>query len=175
MSYRIIAIAILAVFYGCYYAKLLFQSKKGIKTDLLGKGKTGTARAVEIGVKTATIICLIAEAVCIFINISMLGTGWRIGGACVAAMGTVIFIFSMTTMSDSWRAGVPAKRETKLVTGGIYKISRNPAFLGFDMVYIGILLMFFAVGIDGACGIYASFADCKCGGGLFVCRIWCGI
>lgn len=25
----------------------------------------------------------------------------------------------------------------------IYQISRNPAFLGFDLVYIGILLMFF--------------------------------
>ncbi|MEE3470168.1 MAG: hypothetical protein VZR24_05840 [Butyrivibrio hungatei] len=26
---------------------------------------------------------------------------------------------------------------------GIYNYSRNPAFLGFDLVYIGILLMFF--------------------------------
>ena len=33
--------------------------------------------------------------------------------------------------------------KTELVTDGIYQISRNPAFLGFDLVYIGILLMFF--------------------------------
>lgn len=39
--------------------------------------------------------------------------------------------------------GKPAKDKTKLVTSGIYRISRNPAFLGFDMVYAGILLMFF--------------------------------
>ena len=33
--------------------------------------------------------------------------------------------------------------KTELVTNGIYQISRNPAFLGFDLLYIGTLLMFF--------------------------------
>lgn len=37
--------------------------------------------------------------------------------------------------------------QTELVTEGIYGISRNPAFLGFDLVYIGILLMFFNLGL----------------------------
>lgn len=47
------------------------------------------------------------------------------------------------TMKDSWRAGVSETDKTDLVTDGIYQISRNPAFLGFDLVYIGILLLFF--------------------------------
>ena len=46
-------------------------------------------------------------------------------------------------MRDSWRAGVSETDKTELVTDGIYQISRNPAFLGFDLVYLGILLMFF--------------------------------
>ena len=50
-------------------------------------------------------------------------------------------------MKDSWRAGIPEKDKTKLVTKGIYKISRNPAFLGFDLMYIGILLIFFNYGL----------------------------
>ena len=50
-------------------------------------------------------------------------------------------------MKDSWRAGIPEKDKTKLVTRGIYKISRNPAFLGFDIMYMGILLMFFNFGL----------------------------
>lgn len=29
------------------------------------------------------------------------------------------------------------------MTEGVYQISRNPAFLGFDLVYLGIGVMFF--------------------------------
>ena len=46
-------------------------------------------------------------------------------------------------MRDSWRAGVSKTDQTELVTNGIYQISRNPAFLGFDLLYLGTLLMFF--------------------------------
>ena len=28
------------------------------------------------------------------------------------------------------------------MTGGIYRYSRNPAFLGFDLMYIGVFLMY---------------------------------
>ena len=35
------------------------------------------------------------------------------------------------------------EEKTELVTTGIYSISRNPAFLGFDLMYIGILITFF--------------------------------
>lgn len=44
---------------------------------------------------------------------------------------------------DSWRAGIAEEDKREMITSGIYKISRNPAFLGFDCVYLGILLMFF--------------------------------
>ena len=43
-------------------------------------------------------------------------------------------------MRDSWRAGIFETDKTKLVTEGIYQISRNPAFLGFDLLIIGTLL-----------------------------------
>lgn len=54
-----------------------------------------------------------------------------------------MFVTSVVTMRDSWRAGVSKTDKTELVTDEIYRINRNPAFLGFDLVYIGILLMFF--------------------------------
>lgn len=37
---------------------------------------------------------------------------------------------------------MPDKDKTELITGGIYKYSRNPAFLNFDMMYASILLMY---------------------------------
>ena len=35
--------------------------------------------------------------------------------------------------------------KTEMITNGIYQVSRNPAFLGFDCVYTGLLLMFFNI------------------------------
>ena len=45
-------------------------------------------------------------------------------------------------MKESWRAGVSYEEKTDLITDGIYQISRNPAFLGFDLVYTGMCFMF---------------------------------
>ena len=37
---------------------------------------------------------------------------------------------------------IPDQDRTELVTSGIYQFSRNPAFLGFDLMYIGVMLMY---------------------------------
>ena len=50
--------------------------------------------------------------------------------------GDIVLVISVLTMKDSWRAGVSETDKTELVTDGIYQISRNPAFGGFDLVYI---------------------------------------
>ena len=70
-------------------------------------------------------------------------TAIRIGGLFLAALGDLAFIISVLTMKNNWRADVSHTDKTELVTDGIYQISRNPTFLGFDLVYIRILLTFF--------------------------------
>lgn len=143
MIFQIIAIVILTVFYGCYFTKMISQRKKGIQTDQIGKGKVGFVKFIEVTMKIITIIVPIAEIISILLNTSVLPVWARIVGTCIAVTGVAVFITSVVTMRDSWRAGVSKTDKTELVTSGIYSFSRNPAFLGFDLVYIGILLMFF--------------------------------
>ena len=143
MPYQVLGIAILLMFYTCYILKMLSQRKKGIQTDQMGKGKTGPARTIEITVKAASYLAAIAGVASVLRGTTALPAGVRILGACVGLMGDAVFIAAVITMRDSWRAGVAAGEKTELVTNGIYRISRNPAFLGFDLVYVGILLMFF--------------------------------
>ena len=143
MIFQIGAVIILLVFYGCYFGKMLIQNKKGIQTDQIGKGKVGFVRIIELTMKVATIFVLIVELISIYLNTSSLPIWSRYIGIVIALLGDVLFVISVLTMKDSWRAGVSETDKTELVTNGIYQISRNPAFLGFDLVYIGILLMFF--------------------------------
>ena len=143
MLFQIAALAVLLVFYGCYFLKMLLQRKKGIRTDQIGVGKSGTVKRIELVMKLITISVPVAEIVCIAANQTALPTWCRILGCILCAAGDVMFILAVLTMRDNWRAGVPETDRTELVTDGIFRISRNPAFLGFDLVYTGILLMFF--------------------------------
>lgn len=143
MLYQILALGLLGLFYGCYFIKMLLQRKKGIKTDQIGKGKSGFVKYIEIALKLITYITPAAEVISILLGISRLPDFLRIIGLCIGTAGVMVFIVSVRTMQDNWRAGVSQTDQTELVTQGIYRHSRNPAFLGFDLVYLGILLMFF--------------------------------
>lgn len=143
MWFQVAGIAIMLAFYGCYFIKMISQHKKGIKTDQIGKGKVGFVKFVEITMKVFTYLVPAVEIVSIILNTSFFAVPVRIVGVLVAVVGVAVFIISVLTMRDSWRAGVSKTDKTELVTKGIYKISRNPAFLGFDLMYLGILLMFF--------------------------------
>lgn len=143
MIFQIIGIIILLAFYGCYFGKMFSQRKKGIQTDQIGKGKKGFVKAIELTMKIATIAVPVAEAISIGLDTTILPVWARWMGVVFGVIGVAVFICSVWTMRDSWRAGVAESDKTDLVTSGIYQISRNPAFLGFDLVYIGIVLMFF--------------------------------
>lgn len=143
MWFQAAGIAIMLAFYGCYFIKMISQHKKGIKTDQIGKGKVGFVKFVEITMKVFTYLVPAVEIVSIILNTSFFAVPVRIVGVLVAVVGVAVFIISVLTMRDSWRARVSKTDKTELVTKGIYKISRNPAFLGFDLMYLGILLMFF--------------------------------
>ena len=44
-------------------------------------------------------------------------------------------------MSNSWRIGIDEENKTKLVTDGVFSISRNPIFLGMIISVLGLFLI----------------------------------
>ena len=143
MIFQIISIIILLFFYICYFVKMLNQHKKGIQTNQLGKGKTGFIKFIELTLQFITCIVPVAEVISIIMNTVYFSLPVRIIGICISMTGVAVFVISVVTMQDNWRAGVSKNERTELVTSGIYQISRNPAFLGFDLVYIGMIMTFF--------------------------------
>ena len=147
MFFQFAALAILAAFYGCYFAKMLGQRRKGIQTDQMGRGKAGSVKVIEYALKAASILAVAAELVSIAVGTAPLPLWVRWLGTAIGGAGVAVFTAVVVTMRDSWRAGVPEADKTELVTGGIFAYSRNPAFLGFDLVYIGIAMLFFNWGL----------------------------
>ena len=143
MVFQVFGFGLLIVFYGFYFYKQLQQKTQEIRTDQMGKGRTGKAKTIELILTIAAILVPIAEIVSMILGITYYPTWIRIIGILIGAVGTAMFIMAASQMGNSWRAGVSATDQTPLITEGIYEVSRNPAFLGFDLLYFGILLMFY--------------------------------
>ena len=142
MPYHILALAILVIFYSIYLIKQWMQKRRGIKTMQIGRRKDSNIHTVETLMSIATVGIIPAQLLSILFGWSHLSSNARFTGFCVGAIGDIIFLISVLCMKDSWRAGIPDRDKTELVTDGIYSYSRNPAFLGIDLQYIGVLLMY---------------------------------
>ena len=138
LSYPLLALFVLAVFYGIYFVKMLAQKRRGIRTLQIRQRKEKSIQTVELLMSIATLGVVITQLVSILFGWSCLPTNARFTGFCTGMLGDLIFLLSVLCMKDSWRAGIPDKDHTGLVTSGIYRFSRNPAFLGFDLMYIGM-------------------------------------
>lgn len=79
----------------------------------------------------------------------------QFAGTAVCIVGTLYFAAAVVSMQENWRAGIDAGQDTSLVGTGIYRFSRNPAFVGFGLMYAGFasvwpnwpLLILSAIGI----------------------------
>lgn len=143
MPYGVLCLVVLALFYGIYFTKVLLQKRRGIQSRQIGRRKEKNIHTVELWMSAATFGVVLAQLLSVAFGWSMLPAGARFTGFCTGLLGDLIFLFSVVCMKDSWRAGIPDTDKTELVTTGIYRFSRNPAFLGFDFMYIGVLLLYF--------------------------------
>lgn len=63
-------------------------------------------------------------------------------------MGLTIWIFvliltiiAQRQMTTSWRIGIDTEMKTKLITHGLFRVSRNPIFTGLILNFIGLFLI----------------------------------
>lgn len=76
-------------------------------------------------------------------------------GAFLCIVGLVFLLLSLLSFGKSFRVGIDVDRSDKLVTTGIFALSRNPIYVAFGCVLFGqflvfpnwILLVYLAAGI----------------------------
>lgn len=139
---RIAAIVIQILFYGFYLAKFLIQQRQQIRTNQMGKGnKPAKVLWVERIMSMATVLALTASIGSILFAAPQSSAWLAATGYLCGMAGVGFFAAAIIAMKTSWRVGIPEEK-TALVTGGIYQISRNPAFVGFDLLYLSVCLLF---------------------------------
>lgn len=138
-------------FYSAFYAKFFLQQRRHVKTIQVITGDKPRRTAI---VELALMTLLITNAAVQFASIvwdekfpvlfaSDLADGWiHWLGVLGAVKGIILLIVAMVTLRDSWKGGIDYRQKVELVTKGIYRYSRNPGFLGFDLFFIGLFLQF---------------------------------
>lgn len=66
----------------------------------------------------------------------------RITGLIIISLAFILGISTLIKMKDSWRVGIRPEQKTELITSGVFRYSRNPYFLSYDLLFLGMFLEF---------------------------------
>jgi protein-S-isoprenylcysteine O-methyltransferase Ste14 len=123
---------------------------KNIKTHLSTKQRIGgNSKKLTLSFSASTLFYLL-----ILSRLTFLKPEWileinfpespvfEIFGLIMVLIGFLIGIFAFIAMKDSWRIAIQYDQKTELITQGVYRISRNPYFLSYDILFLGYLFFF---------------------------------
>lgn len=140
MDQLIVIIAHQMLFQGMFALKNYFL-KRRLKMQIRGQNK-------EANISTAFFV--------LFISLSSILAGWDVSVGRIPLMNpTATFLlslmllilsllisaFSLSHLKDSWRVGVIDEQETKLITSGIYRFTRNPYFVSYLLMFMGYSIL----------------------------------
>ncbi|NDJ89634.1 methyltransferase family protein [Mycolicibacter kumamotonensis] len=63
-------------------------------------------------------------------------------GVAFCFAGLAMVMLSLVAFGTSFRVGIDTERPDKLVTSGVFAVSRNPIYVGFGLVLLGEFLVF---------------------------------
>lgn len=58
------------------------------------------------------------------------------------SIALIVGLAALYEMRNSWRVGIKYDQKTDLVTTGIYSLSRNPYFLSYNLLFVGLFFIY---------------------------------
>ena len=125
-----------------------------ITRNLIVKARTGQpVRAADAIVKSAIIFTGLCLLTAIFSTASerfyqVLGVIQVLRSPLITFVGLFLFAISIimgfifsSQMKESWRVGIHENQKTQLIQGGIYHYVRNPYFVSYFILFIGLFFV----------------------------------
>ena len=91
-------------------------------------------QAMIAAVRPQALDLLISEKTALHVTLQLAGAG-------IMLLGTALLAVAQLDMGASWRIGIDAGARPGLITGGLYRYSRNPIYLGLLTAIAGYACM----------------------------------
>ena len=65
----------------------------------------------------------------------------KFSGVFLISVGLLLDVLALLNFGDSWRVGIDDQNAGPLVTRGVFGLTRNPIYLAFDLIFVGIFLI----------------------------------
>ncbi len=141
-------ISSLAIFLAVFWGRTFRLRQKGTEVIRLGSGKKGAAAFLEKSFLIFFPLWLFEIlATSLHLNIQILpdvlikpffsGVPVQTAGLFTICFGILLFIGALISFKASWRIGIDPVNPGRLITTGIFSLSRNPVFLSMDLYFLG--------------------------------------
>lgn len=132
--------------------KLVIMKKKGVQPGS-GNGEKNRAKAILLPVFFLVFLLWLFEIArpAFDIRFDLLPnfiTGFvlvnktlQLAGSILILFSLILFLWTLKGFGTSLRFGLDKNQQGKLITSGIFSVSRNPFFLSFDLFFIGTALV----------------------------------
>jgi protein-S-isoprenylcysteine O-methyltransferase Ste14 len=149
----ILMLICLSLFYLLFTARILISLQQGINPFVLGKGKKGMRKIIEL-LFAAGLVLWSCEIVfhslhssfhffpSVFYTLFFDNFILQAAGIILIFISLILLTLSFVSFGKSWRVGIDKKNAGHLVTTGIFSMTRNPIFLFIDIYFTAAFFVY---------------------------------
>ncbi len=135
MESWIIILVHLIIFQGMFITKNITLGRK-IKKKIRGKNIEATISIIYYSLIIAALSLSVFNLSFGKLQLTQDSTA-TIAGIALLIFSLIISAATLVDLGDSWRVGVLGDQATELVTSGIYRLTRNPYFISYLLMFVG--------------------------------------
>jgi protein-S-isoprenylcysteine O-methyltransferase Ste14 len=147
----ILGIISLVFFYVLFIGRTVLLYSKGVKVWVIGKSTKKLFETILENILFPALLfwTIYVIVTALHINVPAIISNYLIKimwikyiGIMFCYIGLIVFLLALISFDKSWRIGIDENNSNELITGGIFKYSRNPIFLFMDLYFTGIMLIY---------------------------------